>query len=268
MGITTTLENISQKFKEWHSDTDKNGQHDRIYEEIRRQSTTLDDKIVDNNKKNNILARAIQKIIDNREINNVDSLNLGSINLNSLQEQINRINNKFGIPNDATVKDYIDNVNAQHDDGARYYNKIINDTLILKDIPAQANLNTYTDIGIYRCTSKNIASSLSNSPVTNSSFILITLSQYKNEKYNDGYIDGTTRNSIIRQIIFQNHSNNNGDTTTKNDGYRIYQRYYQVGGGLWNEWTELYGTHNTQLVTMKVEFSNNNTQDYILLTKK
>ena len=83
------------------------------------------------------------------------------------------------------------------------------------------------------------------------------------------YISLTITLLLSGIIIFQNHSNNNGDTTTKNDGYRIYQRYYQVGGGLWNEWTELYGTHNTQLVTMQVEFSNSDTpQDYILLTKK
>lgn len=261
MGVTTTLQNITQKFKEWHSDTDKNGQHDRIYEEIRRQVSQLTTKINNNDK---ILATAIQKIINGHTINNIDNLDLSSISdLKFLQDQIDTINKRFGIPDNITVQKYIDDINAQNDNGAGYYNTIIHDTLILENIPDGANLNDYKNIGIYRCVTASRARSLSNSPVT-SSFILITISQYKNPIYNV-----SERDNMVHQIIFQNHFGDTESGTTQEDGYRIYQRYYQKNNQTWTTWTELYGTHNTQVVTMQVEFSNNDgTKDYKLLTTK
>ena len=267
MGITTTLEQLGSRFAEWHTDTRAGNIHTAIYNEIDNLTSMINGQTSDINSENTKIIQALNKIIKGQStgytLNNIPT----TPNLTLLQNQINSINafisyqDIYGTEAN-TLKDYIDNEIQRVNTVDLKKNEIINNFLIQNDITQQnANLNDYKYHGLYRCLTQNIAQTLQNIPTgLNTPFILLVLSAYQTTDDTRANKDG-----IVRQVLLQIYDGGANQTTT--NGYKIYSRYYAKSNNQWSNWSELYGTHNTQPVSMNVEFSTGTTQEYILLTK-
>ena len=148
MGITTTLEQLGSRFAEWHTDTRPGGLHSAIYDEIDNLTSMINSQSTNINSENTKIVTAINRIINGR--NNDYSINNIPIspNLASLQNQINNINSFISYQDislhNNSIKDYIDTVVHDHDNGAVYYDDILNNFLIQDDITTQNDdLNNY-----------------------------------------------------------------------------------------------------------------------------
>lgn len=119
-------------------------------------------------------------------------------------------------------------------------------TIATQKIPAQdmgRDLNNYRTTGLYRSATSANTQSLSHVPTgaQNSAFNLIVL-----QHMDKGF----------KQILSTAEKTNTGN--------RMYVRNYDNN---WGEWYELYGTHNTTQLQMKVEFSDGSNTTYTLLQK-
>ena len=257
MGITLTLAELKKYFKIWHEDN---------FNEFHRTAimNLIDEYLVSHGfvtKINTIaniqtgiinVAKFLSKSINGSsnltnsssisdaisELSNID-VNLSIINLKALNTKIDNNNNTLTnlINNKAdkqTVENEIQNIKALS--GA------IPKQLLVQDIPSGADLNNYTTPGLYRSATADNTSSLKHKPqgVDSIPFGLAVIPQATNG---------------IRQILLA------GDITENNNiGNRIYMRNYLQSMG-WNNnstnngWYELYGTHNTTPLQMKIEWS-------------
>lgn len=83
------------------------------------------------------------------------------------------------------------------------------------DIPAKANLNSYTDPGWYKCVANDIVATLSNKPGGSTAFAMVVLNS-----------------AGITQIVFEYSTS----------GYKIYTRNYY--DNVWGSWGRVYTTEN------------------------
>lgn len=267
MGITVTLDKIKEKFDEWHNGNDN-------YNKIHKATNDRIDAINNQNENNeaniNKIKKQMIKLINgsptneaSNEVDNAYSSN-NSINLKSLQDSINIIKAQIGITNaNTTVADLIQNmlaplqnqINSIDANPSHHYHKWI----MQQELQANDDLNNKKSTGLYRCDNISIASSISNQPTTQyTPFFLITLSGYS---WNNN--EATEDNQIIRQFFVGAYGSD-----TKGDV--IYTRHYNQGlasSAQWSSWSELFGTHNTNVVQMSVEFTNT-TGNYYLLERK
>lgn len=253
MGITLTLAELKKYFKIWHEDN---------FNEFHRTAimNLIDEYLVSHgfvtkiNTITNIqtgiinVAKFLSKSINGNsnltnsssisdaisELSNID-VNLSIVNLKALNTKIDNNNNTLTnlINNKAdkqTVEDEIRNIKALS--GA------VPKELLVQNIPSGADLNNYTTPGLYRSATADNTQGLKHRPESaNLPFILAVIPH---------------ADYSVRQILLT------GDST--NDGNRIYMRNYMYSKNSWgnvidNGWYELYGTHNTTPLQMKIEWS-------------
>lgn len=264
MGISLTLAELKEYFKIWHNnnfdDFHNNKLETYISSYLSRHGISDKINIIDSLKTGIVqVAMIVSKSIDGNT-----SLTLSS----SLSDAINEINNKNINFNDINLKKLYNTYIQQHDSqirdlSANKADKSYVDGLIssiesnlgikptqieIQNIPVnnQTNLNTYKTIGIYKSKDAATTQTLSNVPANaqSTAFDLIVLQHMDN-----GY----------RQLLLTSNNNNSGNS--------IYTRNYLSSNNQWSEWYELYGTHNTSPLQMKIEWSEGGSTIYTLLQK-
>ena len=267
MAITVTLDKIKEKFDEWHNGSSN---YDKIHKATNDRLAAVESNTSENDENINVINKQLIKLINgsaSSSNNEVDSAysNNGSVNFKTLKDDISIIKKQLGITNaSTTVSDLITNmiaplkeqVNQIDTNPSHHYHEYI----MQQEISTGADLNNYTRSGIYRCTDASYMQQMTNHPVDvkYTPFYLIVLSGYD---WDDTNYTATEDDYIVRQIFLGAY----GDNTY---GDVIFTRNYFKATGTWSEWSELYGTHNTERTQMSVEFSSGATKNYILLTQK
>jgi hypothetical protein len=259
MGITTTLSKLYDKFYEWHINKyaelheSTENKINNINRDISSDITNVNNKIVKvaeklilrtNGTSPEVNIDNISDVLNDNISNNINLVQLND-NINANTREINNIKN-YAI-DETYVAEEISS--AMSDVGSNHYHYSIR----TKDIKSGDNLNEYKETGIYRCTDGSTTQNITNIPsgMTLAPFFMTVFSAY-----NSTGVDA----SIVVQTIYLAY----GDVGEK----KIYTRNWYNNGHEWSNWSELYGTHNTSVHEMTVNFADNPTpQTLKILTK-
>lgn len=243
--ITTTISKLKNLFKEWHTNN---------YDEMHNKTTTYIDEEITRIQSINT---GTASDITNHVINIGKSLSKsidGTTNITGLNDISNELNEKN---NTSNIKN-LGIISAGHEsrittiEQANYASQGYVDNKISQvktgieviEIPTgnKNNLNDYTTFGFYKCTTTTNSNAIAiNNPVKGDIFNLIVADIGENN---------------IKQIILPIKTNTA-------DG-RVFTR--SCFNGVWKDWQELYGKHNTIELPMEVTFENSQTtQTYKLL---
>ena len=257
MEITTTLNNLSKNFEEWH-EKKYNALHSRTIQQIEQLSSSNDEEIsnvtsklldvinlfaikLDGNSSNITSLNDINILLNKTEATN-NSINFKTFNegMQQLQQLKNLVGNNTSASN-STIFERLTNLENSNLSTSNV-NNLIQSAFKGQTIEAQSNLNNFLTPGIYKCTTNNTAQTLTNSPTT-LAFNLIVLEHAQDS---------------VRQILIINDTNDNGN--------KIFTRNYYDYMSNWSNWTQIYGEHNTTKLAMEVEFSDGTHKTYNILT--
>ena len=253
MAISLTLEELKEYFKVWHSKISHTDEVKQIMSDYINNITSITDyidQIIEYINTNSKLLLLISGLTEG-EINNLslqqlqDKLNtqefkskLSNINLQNLYTLINNnyeiLNNKISNKAD---KEYVDDeINRLSDNLGVEPLRIQAQTINTND-----DLNNYKTPGIYK--NDNAGNNIANTPNIGSSTFSLIVIENKEETVNN------QKRYNVRQLLLTN--------STEDEGNRIFTRNYTLANNKWNDkWHELYGTHNTKTIQMKVEWTN------------
>ena len=267
MGISLSLAQLKEYFQVWHQNNFDALHNTKLETYITDYLSRhqISDKInsIDNIKTSIVnIAKFLSKSIDgDSDLTNSSTLtnaitelsnkniNFSDINLKQLSDIINQHDGRLdSLLENKADKDYVLGLIATVESRLG----ITPEQIATQDIPAKDygyDLNNYTTPGLYRSKDSSVTQNVQSLPngASNQGFSLVVLQHMENS---------------VRQILLTPENSANGNA--------IYTRNYvhsQSSGGQWSEWYELYGTHNTTPLQMKVEWSEGGSTTYTLLQK-